>query len=203
MNAKHFYLGLIVTSLVCLMSCGRSPEDTGLEYAPAMYHSIPYEPYTQVTDKSNEYYNTLPDGINNRGSNLLEPVLGTMPRRLDVNDPVHNTEVKDIMAYDLSPFDPAYAAQNLKNPLPANEEIVAQGKTLYMNFCQHCHGQQGKGDGKVSAMYPGVPRQYKKTLTEGTIFHVITFGQGKMWPHGSQISPINRWKIVRFVQTLQ
>jgi hypothetical protein len=42
-----------------------------------------------------------------------------------------------------------------------------------------------------------------KGITEGHIFHVITMGKGLMWPHGSQISPEDRWKIAKYVKTLQ
>ena len=40
-------------------------------------------------------------------------------------------------------------------------------------------------------------------MTEGHIFHTITHGRGRMNAHGSQIDIADRWKIVRYVQTLQ
>jgi hypothetical protein len=40
-------------------------------------------------------------------------------------------------------------------------------------------------------------------MTEGHIFHVITYGKNLMWPHGSQISPEDRWKIAKYVKALQ
>jgi hypothetical protein len=42
-----------------------------------------------------------------------------------------------------------------------------------------------------------------KGISEGHIFHVITHGKGLMWAHGSQISVEDRWKIARYVKTLQ
>lgn len=42
-----------------------------------------------------------------------------------------------------------------------------------------------------------------KDKPEGHIFHVITNGKGRMGAHASQVSVEDRWKIVRFVQTLQ
>ena len=42
-----------------------------------------------------------------------------------------------------------------------------------------------------------------KDLGEGHIFHVITKGKGRMYSHASQIPVEDRWKIVRYVQTLQ
>jgi hypothetical protein len=32
---------------------------------------------------------------------------------------------------------------------------------------------------------------------------VITMGKGRMWAHGSQILPKDRWKIVTYVNTLR
>ena len=40
-------------------------------------------------------------------------------------------------------------------------------------------------------------------MTEGHIFHVITWGRNLMQPHGSQISPEDRWKIAKYVKVLQ
>jgi mono/diheme cytochrome c family protein len=40
-------------------------------------------------------------------------------------------------------------------------------------------------------------------ISEGHIFQVITNGAGLMQPHGSQVSPEDRWKIARYVKTLQ
>ena len=83
-------------------------------------------------------------------------------------------------------------------------------------YCDDCHGAKGEGDGKVAAgvqvdgvqkgNYNGVPN-YKadalRGISEGHIFHVITYGKNLMWPHGSQISPEDRWKIAKYVKALQ
>jgi mono/diheme cytochrome c family protein len=107
-------------------------------------------------------------------------------------------------------------ANRLKNPLDSSVAVVAGGKALYEMYCDHCHGAKGEGNGKVAegvevdgtkkGNYNGVPN-YKsdalKSITEGHIFHVITYGKNLMWPHGSQISPEDRWKIAKYVKTLQ
>jgi mono/diheme cytochrome c family protein len=104
----------------------------------------------------------------------------------------------------------------LQNPLEQSDAIVAQGKILYDTYCDHCHGAKGTGDGKVAQgvtvdgvekkAYAGVANlngDALKNITEGHIFHVITYGKGLMMPHGSQIVPEERWKIARYVKTLQ
>jgi len=35
------------------------------------------------------------------------------------------------------------------------------------------------------------------------IFHVITHGKGRMWAHGSQVTPEERWKIAHYIHKLQ
>lgn len=201
------YLLFAVTLTVLLSSCGADKNSTGVEYAPAMYHSVPYEPYTQVTKKQNEYYNTIPDNVNNNGSNLLKPVSGTVSRRvIGTSNPNYNRS-ESIMVYNIHPDSIEYASRVLTNPLPDNEKIRKQGEELYIRFCAACHGNKGAGDGKVAPQYKGVPAGYNKgryaTLTEGHIFHTITYGKGRMWPHGSQIPVEDRWKIVKHVQELQ
>ena len=43
------YLGIITMGALAV-SCTAGVDDTGLEYAPQMYHSTPYEPLTQIQD---------------------------------------------------------------------------------------------------------------------------------------------------------
>ena len=35
---------------IILTSCAAGGNDQGTEYAPNMYHSVAYEPYSQITD---------------------------------------------------------------------------------------------------------------------------------------------------------
>ena len=87
-----------------------------------------------------------------------------------------------------------------------SEEVLKEAKVLYDRYCVHCHGDKGMGDGSVGKVYKGVTAYNSRSVKdkpEGHIFHVITHGKGRMWGHGSQISIEDRWKIVKYVQTLQ
>ena len=42
---------LVFTLSLMLLSCSADKDNPGVEYAPNMYHSTPYEPLSQVTDK--------------------------------------------------------------------------------------------------------------------------------------------------------
>jgi cytochrome c5 len=35
--------------------------------------------------------------------------------------------------------------ENLKNPLPGNQQVVSQGQQIYLQSCAVCHGMDGHG----------------------------------------------------------
>ncbi|MEQ9403708.1 MAG: c-type cytochrome [Cyclobacteriaceae bacterium] len=187
-----------------LMSCAAGENDPGLEFSPQMYHSTAYEPLTQITDENEgnwldsnsedghgEFYNSNP--YNQFKMTMREPVANTvrrgqpLPYRLGVDD-------LEAAAAIESPFDDDDAG------------VIKDGKVLYESYCQHCHGEKGNADGKVAEVYAGVANLNGAAyleLSEGHIFHVITYGKGLMGAHGSQVSPEDRWRIARYVKELQ
>src|SRR5690606_3083048 len=124
--------------------------------------------------------------FNPEGSNLLLPVEGTVARR-NYKTVFGDSTGRDLMIYNIHADSIEIADRVLKNPIPATDAVLAEGKVLYERYCQHCHGATGEGDGKVGSVYKGVPNYTSdamKNLSEGHIFHVITFGKARMWPHG-------------------
>lgn len=210
-----------ITAAVLLTSCGAGGEDQGTEYAPNMYHSVAYEPYSQITDPEAGSWLTsieYPDGhaefYNSNNFN---------PHKMNMREPAANTVSRNKqgwLPYRVGKDSLAFAA-TIKNPLDSSAAMIADGKALYDMYCDHCHGAKGKGDGKVAAggikvtvngeekeraIYAGVANLTSdalKNVSEGHIFHVITHGKGLMWAHGSQISTEDRWKIAMYVKTLQ
>ena len=194
---------LVFTLSLMLLSCSADKDNPGVEYAPNMYHSTPYEPLSQVTDKEmGSWLDSNPD--DNHGefynSNPYNPYGMTM------RDPVPNTVKRSSYLPYRIPKDSLELAALIKNPLATTEEVLKEGKVLYTQYCNHCHGEKGMGDGLVGIAYKGVTAYNSRAVknrSEGEIFHVITHGKGRMWAHGSQVSIENRWKIVKYVQTLQ
>lgn len=199
---RLFVLGVVVAGLV---SCTAGPDDTGVEYAPQMYHSTPYEPLTQIQSKEagswldsnpeddhGEFYNSNP--YNKFGMTMFEPVEGTIKRGTYLDD------------NGIDAADYAMAEEVLVNPYEGQKELLKEGKALYLRFCEHCHGEKGLGDGLVGEVFKGVTAYTSATVKDkkaGHIFWVITNGKGRMGAHASQISVDDRWKIVTYVQTLQ
>lgn len=198
-NSIHKFT-LVVGLTAGLLSCGDDHNDTGTEFAPNMYNSVGYEPMTQLQGDTNK--------INPYGMNMRLPVAGTVSRKKYTGaDSIQQAFLAQELLAKTVPNDSlSYSASLLKNPLAATPENIEAGKLQYERFCQHCHGEGGKGDGLVAKQYKGVPvysSDALKDVNDGHIYHVITHGKGRMWPHGSQISSENRWKIVLYVHELQ
>ena len=85
--------------------------------------------------------------------NSLEPVEGTIKRQKFASVPVDSTGKKPLLFYNIHPDDYELAAKVLKNPIPKSDNIVEEGEALYKSYCSHCHGAEGKGDGKVGKVY--------------------------------------------------
>ncbi|MDO7876913.1 cytochrome c [Hymenobacter sp. ASUV-10] len=174
----------LLLSLGLASSCTRDQNDPGLEYAPEMYESIPYEPLRQTG------YNT----INAFGINQRTPATGTVPRgKLNYYTHIPKDSVK-------------IAERVLRQPYAYSKDNLEEGKLLYSRYCQHCHGEAGDGQGAVGAKFKGVPNYSTgayKTMNDGHIYHVIQWGKGRMMPHGSQVNPNERWKIAMYVRALQ
>jgi len=189
-NMRIFSFAVVATLVVgSLSSCYHSKQDPGYEYAPNMYHPIAYNP-----DQKNENFKN--------GQTAQTPVAGTVP--------VGFTK----FPYENSIDGYTKAGAELVNPFANDTTMLAEGQKLYTSFCSHCHGAQGKGDGSIVAAgkFPPPPSYSTgtssrggamKDLTDGKIYHTITYGVNLMGAHASQITPEERWKIVLYVHQLQ
>ena len=123
--------------------------------------------------------------------------------------PVPGTASRDFRPTRYGPSDAERrrAARELTNPEPSTIDALHRGETVFRNFCAHCHGPRGRGDGPVAKRVPllsmSVAGQATGDLPDGELFHIITYGRNNMPPHGAQISPEDRWRLVRYLRDLQ
>jgi mono/diheme cytochrome c family protein len=198
-NLKISLYALLIGGVVFTTSCGKDPNYQGTEFAPQMYISKGYEPYSQVE----------PNKINPYGMNMRVPAKGTVARRFANSVTGESQYQGDLMYYNIEPGDAglAEAEKTLTPPFEADDKVLEDGKVLYTRYCSPCHGEKGDGQGKVAGMYKGVANISStgalKNVNSGHIYHVITHGKGRMWPHASQLNPDERWKVVYYVHTLQ
>jgi mono/diheme cytochrome c family protein len=178
---------IVIAATVIISSC-KDKRSTGWEYAPNMYEHIAYDP----------------DQINNNfkdGKTAQVPPAGTIPIGF-VKFDYPNT--KD--GYEL-------AGTEVKSTLPETAQNFEEGRLLFVSFCSPCHGVNGQGDGLVVAHgFPPPPSYSKgqssrggamKDLSDGKIYHTITYGLNAMGSYASQLDPTERWKVVMYVHHLQ
>ena len=193
---------IAIAGAALLAGCKAGGDNPGREYAANMYHSVAYEPLTQITDESaGTWVNSLNNG---RGEYFNSNKYN--PNRMNMREPAPYTVKRNKngwLPYRVGKDSLEYGA-TIKNPLDSTAAIIAEGKALYTVYCNHCHGAKGEGDDK--GLVGGVANlkgDAYVNITEGHIFHVITWGRNLMQPHGSQINPEDRWKIAKYVKTLQ
>ncbi len=148
---------------------------------PDMVHSHAYESYSV-------------NPVTSDGKTMQAPVTGTVPRGFLP------------FPFQATPEDALRAGEELFNPVPPSEEVLARGQHLYEAFCLVCHGETGAGDGPLVPKIPTPPSYRSAALLKmkaGQIYHVITLGKGNMSSYASQVSRRDRWKIVHYVQHLQ
>jgi len=178
---------IVIAATIIISSC-KDKRSTGWEYAPNMYEHIAYDP-----DQKN---NNFKDG-----KTAQVPPVGTIPVGFVKFD---YPGTKD--GYEL-------AGTEVKSPLPQTQANFADGKLLFAHFCSPCHGLNGQGDGLVVQHgFPAPPSYSKgqssrggamKDLTDGKIYHTITYGVNAMGSYASQLEPTERWKVIMYVHHLQ
>ena len=150
------------------------------QYFPNMYQSIGYETYSE----SNAFKN---------GKEGQLPASGTISRGFEVYEYENTTE-----GYDL-------AKANLKSPLDSLDRNSGEGKELYEIYCISCHGAAGNGKGVLveREKFLGVPSYKDREITEGNVFHVVTYGLNSMGSHANQIDAHERWLVADYVLKLK
>jgi len=82
-----------------------------------------------------------------------------------------------------------------------------RGEELYQALCRTCHGDEGHGDGVTMKRGFQPPAslltQQARDMADGTMFHVLTFGQNLMPSHAGQLTTTDRWRVIRYVRGLQ
>ena len=177
--------------LLAMSSCYYDdPKKTGYEYMPDMYRSPDYE--------TNSLNTLFADSSGNR-----QPVAGTIAR----GNAIYTDFDRLPYPYPDSPEGYETAGKELHNPLDKSESNLKEGKRLYANYCTHCHGAKGMGDGLVAQHNGPKPPAYSsdqlKNLPEGKMFHTTQFGKNMMGQHASQLTATQRWKIIMYIQMFQ
>lgn len=152
-------------------------------FLPNMVESVPYDAFAENPNFAD-------------GKTLQPPPDGAIPRGA----------VR--LHYGSGTEEAKRAGQELRNPLLLTDtEAVRRGSVIYGRYCGVCHGGSGKGDGPVAMRgFPPPPAftdSKSLAMTDGELFHMLTYGGENMPSYATQVSQEDRWKAILFVHIIQ
>jgi mono/diheme cytochrome c family protein len=175
---KISLIGLVVLAMT---SCKKDSRPN-YQFMPNMYEPIGYETYAESE--------AFPNGVE-----ALLPAPGSIPR--------------GFMPFDIENSNEGYelAKATLMSPLDSTQVDLATGKELYDIYCGICHGNNGKGQGKLVKREKilGVPSydDAGRVITTGSIYHVMYYGKNAMGSYANQLNEEERWQVVAYVEKLK
>lgn len=177
---KRIYKITLLVGITILVSSCHNNSAPNYQYFPNMYESVAYEPYSEAKIFKGDKEGQL-------------PVEGTINRGFEPYEYENSTA-----GYEL-------AKANLKSPLTEEEKNSGKGKELFEIYCISCHSATGNGKGKLveREKFLGVPSYKDRNITEGSIFHVETYGLNAMGSHANQLSAHERWLVADYVLKLK
>ena len=208
----------LTLSLLMLNSCKSDADSPGFEYAPDMYRTPSIEPYVDYgevrgrIDESKKVKlsariparNTIPYyGTDSSEVKLMLPYFRKPNVAFRESHGLYGVDVSLADEYTLALADKNLLAMNALNA----EKLIGKGKELFTAMCQHCHGEQGDGQGPMvkSGAYNGVPN-YKDadraSKSDGQWFYSIYYGKGMMGAHRSLLSKEEIWSVIHYLRTI-
>jgi mono/diheme cytochrome c family protein len=173
---------IVLMVFASVVSC-KNDSRPNYQFMPNMYEPVSYEAY-QESD-------AFPGGVE-----AQLPAEGSIPRGGHMPFEIENTTE----GYDL-------AKATLLSPIDAANIDTARGKELYDIYCGICHGNNGKGQGKLVKREKilGVPSydDAGRAITEGSIYHTIYYGKNAMGSYANQLNEEERWQVVDYVLNLK
>ena len=176
--------------MLMVISCNKVRRSPGRAYMPDMAYSRAVETYSSHED------------LKQKGINYTAlPVTGTVAR----GDMLFQYPyLNDSAGY--------IASASVMNPVPKPDEknLIEAGR-LYLVNCGICHGDKLDGNGPLwkdgNGPYPAAPKNLMgedmKKLSDGTMFHVITYGKGQMGSYASQLNTQQRWAVIHYIRSKQ
>jgi len=191
------YITAIFSACIFMVSsCKSDKRKPGHVYMPDMAYSRAYESYAKLDP---DKFTSNPE---KRGGSQIyydaKPVSGTIAR--NENTPIYELP-NDSTGYKMS------AA--IKNPFDSiSAADLEESKRLFDINCAICHGAKGTANGPIAAAghIGGVANLTLPAyvdMADGTMFHSITYGKNNMGSYASQLSRDQRWKVIKYIRTLQ
>ena len=177
---KSLYKIVAVVGLSFMATSCFDKAKPNYQFFPNMYEAVSYETYSE--------HNVFKGGVE-----AQVPAKGSIKRGF-VPYEIPNT-----------PEGYALAKATLKSPLDSLSINQDKAKELYTVYCAICHGDAGDGKGNlvVKEKFLGVPSYKDREITDGSIFHVVTYGLNSMGSHANQLTQEERWIVADYVLKLK
>jgi mono/diheme cytochrome c family protein len=189
---KLWIISAVAIMIISVISCNKVRRNPGRVYMPDMAYSRAYETYASTEVLKAKYkdinYNAM-------------PVNGTMAR----GDMLYIYPYKnDSVGYKMS--------AGVQNPFKADSIDLKEAERLYLINCGICHGAKLDGNGPLykggDGPFPNKPATLVgdakyEAMTEGTMFHSLTYGFNSMGSYASQLSTKQRWEVIAYVKSKQ
>lgn len=193
MTRKFLIIAGCAVLAVAMISCDSTRREPGRAYAPDMTYSQAYETYTPAQERLKA------SGAEGEVHYTGQPVAGTVARG-------------DMMSYPLKNDSAGYAqSAGIKSPIATAAINMKEAERLYLVNCGICHGSKLDGNGPLwkdgNGPYSAAPKNFldadMKAMTEGTMFHSVTYGKGQMGSYASQLNTKQRWEVIAYIKAKQ
>ena len=171
---------LVIAVVLVAVSCKKDTAPN-YQFMPNMYESVGYKTYGEAAFQN--------------GIEAQIPAQGSIPRGYVPFDIENSTA-----GYEL-------AKATLLSPLDSTKVELNRGKELYDIYCGICHGNKGKGQGKLVQREKilGIPSydDVGRAINVGSIYHTIYYGKNAMGSYANQLNEEERWQVVSYVLKLK
>ena len=110
-----------------------------------------------------------------------------------------------IQTVDTSKWEAPASANSLVNPIPVNEETIAEGTLVYKKTCRSCHGRNGDGKGIEAADLSTATTDFTNPevfeQSDGSLFWKTGEGRNDMLPLKDDISEEEIWMVINYIKT--
>jgi len=147
-------------------------------------------------------------------SALVGVCLGFKPAKNPYQSIFGNIEKEDYLSksfnfypqeIDTSKWEAPASANSLVNPIPVNEETLAEGALVYKKTCRSCHGRNGDGKGVEAADLSTTttdftnPEVFEQSV--GSLFWKTSEGRNDMKPLKEELSEEEIWMVINYIIT--
>jgi mono/diheme cytochrome c family protein len=119
------------------------------------------------------------------------------------------SRIETLLARTMRSWSMPSGARDLKNPVTASAEVLAEARAHWADHCATCHSNNGSGDTQIGKnLYPKAPDMRAKAtqqLTDGELYFIIENGIRltgmPAWGHGGKDDD-ETWNLVAFIRHL-